>query len=245
MRTDQELLSAIIAGDEPALATLYRSYYQRLCRFLLRMTGDSELVVEVVNDVFLVVWQKAGSFRGDSSVSSWIIGIAYRKALKALKKSRPWSPLEEAPASALVSSDDTVASLELESSLAHLSPQHRAVIELTYFFGYSYREIGEILSCPENTVKTRMFHARRVLQSILEVYTTPSRHPGTDPLVCERHARRTRNGPGVGSYHALSKLCGRSEEGSFPCPQAARAACRVGPSAGVGNLCPERAAGFH
>ena len=169
MPTDQELVTAIIAGDETALATLYHSYFQRLCRFLLRMTGDTELVVEVINDVFLVVWQKAGNFRGDSSVSSWIIGIAYRKALKALKKSRPWLSLEDAPSSAMATEDGTIASLEFESSLAHLTPKHRAVIELTYFFGYSYREIGEILKCPENTVKTRMFHARRVLQSILEV----------------------------------------------------------------------------
>jgi RNA polymerase sigma-70 factor (ECF subfamily) len=169
MPTDQELLTAIINGDEEALAALYRSYYRRLCGFLLRVTGDSELVVEIINDVFLVVWQNAGRFRGDASVSSWVIGIAYRKALKALKKSRPWLPLDEAPQAALTSADATSAAVELESSLAQLSPEHRAVMELTYYFGYSYREIGEILECPENTVKTRMYHARRLLQSIMEV----------------------------------------------------------------------------
>ena len=169
MPTDQELLGRITAGDENALAALYHSYYQRLGRFLIRMVNDPELVVEVINDVFLVVWQKSASFRGDASVSSWIIGIAYRKALKALRKSRPWSSLEQVDTAALAAPDGAHASLELESSLAHLSPAHRAVMELTYFFGYSYSEIGEILDCPENTVKTRMFHARRLLRSILEV----------------------------------------------------------------------------
>ncbi len=169
MPTDQELLNRIIARDEKALGVLYHSYFQRLSRFLLRMVGDPELTVEVINDVFLVVWDKAGDFRGDSSVSSWIIGISYRKALKGLKKFRPWTSLDAVAGTLLAAEDHAGPSLELESSLARLSPEHRAVMELSYFFGYSYREIGEILKCPENTVKTRMFHARRTLHSILEV----------------------------------------------------------------------------
>lgn len=166
MPTDQELLARIIDGDDGALAELYQRYYRRLARFLLRVTRDPDLAGEVINDVFLVVWQKADQFRGDSSLSSWILGIAYRKALKALKKVRRWEPLTGAePARP----DPATQRLELDSSLGQLSPEHRAVMELAYFFGYSYREIGEILNCPENTVKTRMFHARRTLQSILEV----------------------------------------------------------------------------
>ncbi len=169
MPTDQELLNKIIAGDEHALGVLYHAYFQRLSRFLLRTVRDPELVIEVINDVFLVVWDKAGDFRGESSVSSWIIGIAYRKALKGLKKLRPWASLEDVTGTLVATGDDARPSLDLESSLARLSPEHRAVMELSYFFGYSYREIGEILHCPENTVKTRMFHARRSLHSILEV----------------------------------------------------------------------------
>ena len=166
MPTDHELLKRIGDSDEDALTELYRRYYRRLARFVLRITGDSGLVTEVINDVFLVVWQRSGSFRGDASLSTWILGIAYNKALKALRKVRPWEPLLEDTAT---SGDNGAMRLELESSLARLSPEHRAVMELVYFFGYSYREIGEILQCPENTVKTRMYHARRALQSILEV----------------------------------------------------------------------------
>ena len=169
MPTDQELLDKIIDGDESALAELYRRYYRRLARFLLRVTRDTGLVAEVINDVFLVVWQKATDFRGDASVSSWILGIAYRRALKASKKTRTWEPLGSASPSDLAGEDPQNHRLELDSSLAQLSAEHRAVVELAYFFGYSYREIGEILECPENTVKTRMFHARRALGSILEV----------------------------------------------------------------------------
>lgn len=52
--------------------------------------------------------------------------------------------------------------------MTKLSPEHSAVVELSYYFGYSYMEIADILACPENTVKTRMFYARRMLRSLLE-----------------------------------------------------------------------------
>lgn len=166
MPTDQELLDRVVDGDEAALAELYRRYYRRLARFLLRVTRDVDLVAEVINDVFLVVWQKGADFRGEASISSWILGIAYRRALKASKKTRSWETLADVDPAG---DDPHVRRVELDSSLAQLSADHRAVVELAYFFGYSYREIGEILGCPENTVKTRMFHARRALGSILEV----------------------------------------------------------------------------
>ena len=88
---DRSLLARVASGDRQALHTLYVKYYQRLLRFLYRMTGQLEFAQEGVNDVMLVVWDKAGSFGGRSTVSTWIMGIAYRKGLKILEKSRRWS----------------------------------------------------------------------------------------------------------------------------------------------------------
>jgi len=158
------MLAAVAGADEDALRDLYLNYYPRLARFLVRLTDDDGLIAEVINDTFLVVWNKAGTFRGDSSPSTWIIGICYNKALKALKRLREHEPLSAAsnvPASGAVN-------LELNDALARLRPKHQAVLILTYEFGYSYREIGEIVNCPENTVKTRMHHARKALRAILE-----------------------------------------------------------------------------
>ncbi len=157
MTRDQELLQRIAAGDTEALAALHQAYFTRLGRFLLRVINDEELAAEVVNDVFLVIWQKAHTFAGRSSPSTWIMGIAYRRALKALRGRRQLLPLAwTAQAPSNWPNDRT-------STVSRLSPPQRAVVELTYFFGYSYPEIAEILDCPEGTIKTRMFHARRLL----------------------------------------------------------------------------------
>lgn len=162
--TEAELLAAVAARDENALGELYRRYYPRLARFLVRLTDDDALVAEVINDTFLVVWNKAGTFRGDSAVSTWIIGICHKKALKALARLRPHEPLAAADEVRAPPAPDH----DIDDAIARLTPNHRMVLILTYQFGYSYREIGEIVNCPENTVKTRMHHARKALKSLLE-----------------------------------------------------------------------------
>ena len=114
----------------------------------------------------MIVWRKAALFRGESSLSTWIMGIAYKRALSALKKQRPFVPLASV-------ADDLRSEVNSEaddaySAIEKLGPKHRAVVVLTYQFGYSYKEISQLLACPENTVKTRMFHARRALKALLE-----------------------------------------------------------------------------
>jgi RNA polymerase sigma factor (sigma-70 family) len=162
-------------GDRGALEELYTAYYQPVLRFMYRITRRLDLAQEGVNDVMLVVWRNSRSFGGRSSVSTWIMGIAYRKALKALRSARRWTErfgsvdfeawLERSPPEA-EHSDDDLKDL-LDEGMRHLSPEHRAVIELTYYYGCSYDEIAAIAGCPVNTVKTRMFHARAKLRKLL------------------------------------------------------------------------------
>ncbi len=128
MLSETELLERIARKDEKALQALHSVYYRRLARFLQQMTRDSELVLEVINDVFLVVWRSAGKFRGDSHVSTWIIGIAYRKALKALEKSRKWNSFEEVTATFAADESRSESQLDMHTSLAKLSADHRAVL---------------------------------------------------------------------------------------------------------------------
>ena len=168
MNGERELLAAVVRRDRSAFAELYRIYQPRLYGYIRRFVASAVLVEETVDDVMFVVWTDARKFRGKSAVSSWIFGIAYRKALTTLRREGRY----EAPLRRDVETADPSggprADIELiHAGLAELSPDHRQVIELTYFCGYSYEEIAAIADCPVNTVKTRMFHARRRLKVLL------------------------------------------------------------------------------
>ncbi|MDA8019218.1 MAG: sigma-70 family RNA polymerase sigma factor [Thermoanaerobaculia bacterium] len=174
---DVDLVHRIAEQDRQAFETLYRRYYRRLFGFLARWIDQSDVVEEVLDDVLFTVWTDAAKFEGRSRVSTWIFGIAYRQALARLRRTRAEASLDEAPEP--WADDIAVERWELRSSLAEalesLSADHRAVLEMTYYDGLSYREIARVLGCPENTVKTRMFYARRHLRSVLPDFGWKSR----------------------------------------------------------------------
>ncbi|MGH8456885.1 MAG: RNA polymerase sigma factor [Stenotrophobium sp.] len=170
---ERELLRHIALRDRPAFEELYCDYHRRLTRFLTRVTRRHELADEVINDTFWVVWQKAGEFRGTSLVSTWIMGIAYRCALKALRRSGAGGSteslsLDDADHHAFV--EPFVAEEQkdwVEHGLRLLPEDQRTTLQLTYYLGHSCEEIAEIMECPVSTVKARMFRARVKLRNLL------------------------------------------------------------------------------
>ncbi|WP_266171757.1 RNA polymerase sigma factor [Dyella subtropica] len=167
------LLGRVAAEEMEAFEVLYLTYRPRLLRFIQGMLRQRPLVDEVLDDTMMVVWRKAHTYNHSSKVSTWIFAIAYRQALKAL--TRPESaPVLDPPESASLAPEPELECQQRELhrqialALEALSPEHRAVIELTYYLGYSCREIAEIMDCPVDTVKTRMFYARRKLRALLE-----------------------------------------------------------------------------
>ena len=166
---DLALLGRIAARDRAALEELYTLYHRGLARFLTRITYRYELAEEIINDTFWIVWQHAAEFRGASRVSTWIVGIAHRRALATLRHAsvRPDVMIEEAAAEA-TDPQDTVAQRQLlDRALAALPLEQRLALELTCYLGHSCDEVAAITDCPVNTVKTRVFHARRKLQQLL------------------------------------------------------------------------------
>lgn len=164
------LVARVAAREQAAFAELYALYRRRLARFLGRFLASPQTVDEVINDVMFVVWQDAARFELRSRVSTWIFGIAWHKALKALERQRR-SPPPEPLRRDLEPPDEGASTLETLEWIAHgldrLPPDQRLVVELTFFAGCSYPEIARIAGCPVNTVKTRMFSARRRLRDIL------------------------------------------------------------------------------
>lgn len=169
--SERALLRRMAAGDRAALALLYRPYHRRLARFLSRLTRRADLIDEVVNDSFWIVWQKAGSFRGDSRVSTWIMGIAYRCALKALRQHGEDDTLDPDALEQLESTADPHAEHELRDwlgkAMRRLPTEQRVVVELAYGHGHSLEEIAAIMQSPLGTVKARLFHARVKLRNLL------------------------------------------------------------------------------
>lgn len=168
------LLAAVSQGDLPAFESLYREFRPRLWRFLDRLTRQPAMVEELIDDTMLVVWQRAASFNRQSRLSTWIFAIAYRKALKALKyRDEPvdgdgHDQADNAEQQPQQACQQRQVQRQLQQVLASLSPEQRAVVTLTYFHDLPYQEIADIVGCPVDTVKTRMFHARHRLQRLLE-----------------------------------------------------------------------------
>jgi RNA polymerase sigma factor (sigma-70 family) len=170
---DARLIVQVANGDQRAFELLYRGYFPRLTRFLNRITRNLQLIEEIVNDTMLVVWKKAPTYDATCKVSTWVFAIAYRKARKAihatdepvdaepdLREAEPGSQPEQQ--FALLRRQQAV-----DAALYALSLEQRTVVQLTYFHDMGYADIAEVMGCPLNTVKTRMFHARRRLAALL------------------------------------------------------------------------------
>jgi RNA polymerase sigma factor (sigma-70 family) len=172
--SDAILIQRVGAGDQAALEQLYKRYYPYLFRFIFRTTRRLEVIEDIINDVMFVIWQKAATLELRSCASTWILGIAYHKSLKALygnRESYKTLSLEDVERDLPHDSKATMEHVELADmlmvALASLSPEHRAVVELAYYHGMHYSEIAKVIGCPEATVKTRMFYARKKLRSRL------------------------------------------------------------------------------
>ena len=166
---ERALLTAVAARDREAMTELYRLYHSRLFKFAFRMARSHATADELVNDIMLTVWRKADSFAGRSKVSTWVLGIAYRQTLHRITKRQiniaPEVELDELPGEERVNLEKRDWILD---SLDRLPAAQQLTVVLVFYVGLSYEEIADISGCPVNTVKTRMFYARRKLKAHLE-----------------------------------------------------------------------------
>jgi len=172
--SDQALVGLIGQGDKHAMQVLFGRYNVRIFRFLLRFVGSESMAEDLVSEVFIDVWRGAGQYKARSQVSTWLLAIARHKALSTLRRHSK----DESDDGAIEAIDDpgdnpevamqkTERSAILLNCLKQLSPAHREVIDLVYYHERSIDEVAEIICVPQNTVKTRMFHARRGIAKLL------------------------------------------------------------------------------
>jgi RNA polymerase sigma-70 factor, ECF subfamily len=188
-QSDDNLIKAIATGSQAAMRTLYGRHHIRVYHFIARLLSDASSAEDVLSEVFLGVWSQAGTFESRSQVSTWILSIARFKALSALGRRRE-SQLDEASTELVADTADTPEqsvlqtdrNAQLRGCIAQMSPEHREVIDLVYYHDKSVEEVAAMIQLPKNTVKTRMFYARKRLASLL------STHQDFDHLVMAQAA---------------------------------------------------------
>ena len=166
--SDEALVAKIASGNRLAMQVLFARHHARIYRFVLRLLGSEALAEDATSEVFLDVWRQAQRFE------TWLLAIARYKALTELRR-RPEPPSDAGSMDASDPADDPEATFAikhraeiLRNCLTRLPPRHREIIDLVYYHEKSVQEAADILGVPGNTVKTRMFHARKKLSELLE-----------------------------------------------------------------------------
>jgi RNA polymerase sigma-70 factor (ECF subfamily) len=176
---DKWLVQRILSGDKAAGEQFVIEHYEAIFRFLRNLTGSKEDAEDLTQQTFLRAWEALPSFRGDSSLSTWLHSIAYHEYTHWLRSRREFVPLDE-----IVDMPDEQANQNLEAVLLRwaiyrLDPEHREVFVLYYVQGFSVSEIAKIIGVPAGTVKSRLFFARQKLKELLsDVIPEPIRALG-------------------------------------------------------------------
>ncbi len=169
------LLARVAKRDREALAEIYARFQRPLFRYLFHLLGQKELAEDILQEVIVIVWQKAHTFQRNSQAAHWIFGIAHHQAFKALRRDANASFIGlEAALSLPDDAPDPEADLlrratrdEIARALTCLTPEHREVLELAFFQDFAGKEIASIVGIPLGTVKSRLSYARRALKAAL------------------------------------------------------------------------------
>lgn len=176
------LLARIARRDQAAMQSFYQGFAPQVCAFALRQLRDGAQAQEVTVDVMYEVWNTAARFRGESLVRTWLFSITRHRVLDRLRRLRNDTVPIDALEDMLESEDETgLERLARQQNAAHvahcldqLSDQQRECIHLVFYQDLPLAEVAQIQACPEGTVKTRLFHARRNLKRCLERRIQPA-----------------------------------------------------------------------
>ena len=196
-RSDEELLRAHVAGDRDAFGELVRRHSDRLWAVALRTLGDRDEAADALQDALISAFRRAGSFRGDAAVTTWLHRVVVNACLDRIRRrqARPTVPL---PERAEVPDDrDSYAerdtALTVRAALAELPIEQRAALVLVDVEGLSVAEAAAVLECAQGTVKSRCARGRARLAVLLGAVRNPDGHAavqsGTDPLPAEEDSR--------------------------------------------------------
>jgi RNA polymerase sigma-70 factor (ECF subfamily) len=165
--SDQQLISAAIAGDRQAFGELYSRHVRKVFGFLARCTGNEAETEDLVQDVFVQAWRRLASFRSESAFGTWLISIAIsiyrssrRSAARRRRRDHEWQYQTADPAGSGLSPEEQI---DLELAIQSLPERARVVVVLHQIHGYRHAEIASLMGISEGASKAHLHRARRLL----------------------------------------------------------------------------------
>jgi len=169
---EKRLVEQVAAGESTAFRQFYDLSYGRVARYVQKVVGNDSLVDDILVQTYTVAWQKSATFKGNGRITTWLIGIARNIMFREFRKVKKYVPFEEEHGAADTQSQFKVevesTNAALKAALQILKVKHREILELVFYQEFSYMEVAELIGIPENTVKTRVFHAKQALKDVLE-----------------------------------------------------------------------------
>jgi RNA polymerase sigma-70 factor (ECF subfamily) len=171
----EERLEVLLAqqGDAGAFGRLVGQYERRLLYFILRFTDDADQALDVLQEVWLSVFRLLPGLNAPEAFRVWVYQIAHGKVMDLLRREHRIAASVDAavdPSPEVTDCDEpALENAELvHRALGHLSIEHREVLTLHFLEGMSLEEIGQAISCPLGTVKSRVHYAKHSLRNVIE-----------------------------------------------------------------------------
>lgn len=168
---DVEIVRRCLAGQREAFAKLVARHQRAVYGVALRMLGDCDQADDAAQETFVRAYSGLTTFRGESSMRTWLLRIATRLCIDLLRarRRRPELPLDDGDAPAQTEWEDEVAGRHsLARAIAQLPPHYKAAIVLRHLHHLSYADMAQALGLPLATVRTHLRRARLMLRSLLE-----------------------------------------------------------------------------
>ncbi len=164
LKVDSELVKKASEGDKTAFSELYYSCYKDLYNFALYILGNAEDAADVVSDTFVEIWKSIGKLRAPEAFGAWafkILSIRCKKEIAEAIKRREEQNFDEFIETPFAGSENLVADIAenaaLASALRNLEPEERMIVILSVLYGYTRREIGEMIGKPQSTVGSKLY----------------------------------------------------------------------------------------
>jgi RNA polymerase sigma-70 factor, ECF subfamily len=176
---EKNLVLAFIGGDEKAFETLFKTYYQMLRKVAVFIINDGELAEELVQDVFVTIWEKSANVNPDASFKNYLITAVRNRCLNQLKVKKRTHSIDddESWQEELVADTRTENAINykethraIETAIGNLPEQCRIIFQLSRHEGMSYKQIAETLDIAPKTVENQIGRALKVLRTELKDY---------------------------------------------------------------------------